>query len=166
MPWYDDNYEPRHPQPDPYSLTDFEIDTTALGDAYRTSVKPNQLQRSSMRTIKDHKVLPNDPLTIRVTDEPGPGGANHQYQITGFDDPQRVVTIGFQKGPIKENGVNDLTHEVLLAIVIDRLRSFQAGPYACGENEAALTYVQSALGVLKRRTIERMNRGVEGTSTK
>jgi hypothetical protein len=33
----------------------------------------------------------------------------------------------FQNGPIAEVGVNGVTHEVLLAIVADRLRSFQKG---------------------------------------
>lgn len=39
-----------------------------------------------MRTINDHKVnSANDKLEIAVEDEPGAGGANHRYSITGFD---------------------------------------------------------------------------------
>jgi len=39
-----------------------------------------------MRTINDHQVNPaNESLQIRVLDEPGHGGANHLYEIVGFD---------------------------------------------------------------------------------
>lgn len=122
-----------------------------------------------MRTINDHKVNPaNDKLTITVTDEPGAGGANHIYQVSGFNVPgapegSGYTTISFQNGPIAEAGVNGLTQEVLIAICCDRLRSFQAGPYACRDNAVALTKLDEAQMWLQRRTLERMRRGVEGT---
>ena len=133
-----------------------------------------------MRTIDDHKVSPaNDTLNIAVEDEPGAGGANHLYTVTGFNteknpsepftdrygQPATHTTILFQNGPIAEAGVNGLTHEVLLAIVADRLRSFQKGPYACKANACALTHIEEAQHWLQQRTIERMRRGVEGTHT-
>ena len=95
------------------------------------------------RTIDDHKVNPaNDTLTVTVIDEPGAGGANHAYDIEGG---AAVPThIRFQNGPINAdgNGVNGVTHEVLLAIVADRLRSFQKGPYSCKANACALTHIE------------------------
>lgn len=131
-----------------------------------------------MRTIEDHKVNPaNDVIQIAVTDEPGAGGANHRYEITGFDTVDNASNtdaegyrsiflkqvILFQNGPINEVGVNGITQEVLLAIVADRLRGFQAGPYACKANACALTHLEEAMHWLQQRTIERMRRGVEGT---
>lgn len=130
-----------------------------------------------MRELTEHKVNPtNDRLTIQVLDEPGAGGANHLYQITGGDflsnpsaictgDPDGDIFILFQNGPIQEVGVNGVTHEALLAIVADRLRSFQAGPYSCKENACALTHIEEALHWLHSRTLKRMQRGVEGTHT-
>jgi len=116
-----------------------------------------------MRVIEDHKVnQANDTLTISVIDEPGAGGANHQYVVTGIAN-HPGVHINFQNGPILENGVNGLTQEVLLAIVADRLRSFQAGPFSCKANACALTHIEEAQHWLQQRTIERMRRGVEGT---
>lgn len=53
----------------------------------------------------------------------------------------------------------------MLAIVADRLRSFQNGPYACRENAIALTKVEEAQQWLRSRTLARMRRGVEGTHT-
>ena len=135
-----------------------------------------------MRTIDDHKINPaNDTLTITVIDEPGSGGASHRYEVSGFmvdtnpsgrhpDDftklqETRPAEILFQNGPIPETGVNGLTHEVLLAIVADRLRGFQSGPFASRHNALALTKIEEAQHWLQQRTLERMRRGVEGTHT-
>jgi len=136
-----------------------------------------------MRTLTDH-IVPGDSsnhqLEIQVTDEPGAGGANHRYEITGFDTKTNpsakssdldsanfpYLLILFQNDPIKEASVNGITQEALLAIVIDRLRSFQSGPYACQENADALICCESALLQLQERTKKRLARGVEGTLSK
>jgi hypothetical protein len=128
-----------------------------------------------MRLVTDH-IVDNDTapqLEIRVVDAPGAGGANHEYEIVhpgGIclnDEGKNVVgevthRISFQNGPIKEFGVNGVTQEALLAVVIDRLRSFQAGPFSCAANGAALQHVEAALNLLQNRTRERIRRGVEG----
>jgi hypothetical protein len=135
-----------------------------------------------MRELTDHIVSGDQAvqLKIEVTDQPGQGGACHKYEITGFDtegNPSATGETGyrhnfsravvlFQNGPIKEYGVNGITGEALLAIQIDRLRSFQAGPYACLENAIALTKIEEALMWLQRRTVARIKRGVEGTMEK
>lgn len=133
-----------------------------------------------MRKLHDHKVNPaNDKLEIFVVDEPGAGGANHRYEIAGQDprtndsahDYEKSAwtdncVILFQNGPIPEKGVNGVTQEALLAIVADRLRSFQAGPFACRENALALTKIEEAMHWLHHRTRARMARGVEGTHQK
>ena len=133
-----------------------------------------------MRHLTDHIVSGDQAvqLDIMVTDEPGAGGANHRYEVSGFDatdNPSnydreldtsgpKQLTVIFQNGPIKEHGVNGVTQEALLAVVIDRLRSFQAGPFSCRENAIALTHVEEALMWLQRRTVARIKRGVEGTN--
>jgi hypothetical protein len=131
-----------------------------------------------MRELTEHKVNPaNDTLTIEVLDGEGAGGANHHYLIGGFHTAtnhsvnypgsvlsnETSVNIEFQNGPINEKGVNGVTQEALLAIVADRLRSFQKGPYSCKANACALTHIEEAQHWLQQRTIERMRRGVEGT---
>lgn len=127
-----------------------------------------------MRELTSHKVNGlNEALRIDVLDEPGAGGACHRYVIyRPFDEFNRelnaspVCHITFQNGPIAEAGVNGISQEALLAIVEDRLKCFQAGPYACRENAIALTKIQEAMHWLHHRTRERMARGVEGTSEK
>ena len=118
-----------------------------------------------MRTIEYHKINPaNDTLDVVVVDAPGHGGASHVYRIdhanTAGCDP--LMTVNFQNGPIAEHGVNGVTQEILLSIVIDRLRSFQAGPFSSRENALALTKCEEALHWLQQRTLDRMRRGVEG----
>lgn len=119
-----------------------------------------------MRTIDSHQIPGNpvnDGIEIKTIDAPGPGGANHIYQITPLNGTR--CTLNFQHGGVPENGVNGVTQEALLAVVIDRLRSFQAGPFPSHHNEVALSLCDRALIVLHQRTLDRMARGVEGKLT-
>ena len=117
------------------------------------------------RHLIDHIVDQDkaEQLGIVVLDELGPGGAHHLYAIS-LDAFHPGLLVSFQKGPIGEVGLNGVSHEALLAIVIDRLRCFQEGPYASEYNRLALVHLRQGLDCLKRRTAERLERGVEGTS--
>ena len=131
-----------------------------------------------MRIIEDHIIRPSPyELQVSADDSPGPGGANHLYMIRNFDTatnlscpsgrhgmPAQHATILFQNGPILEAGVNGVTNEALLVVVIDRLRGFQKGEFSCRENALALTHIETGLHWLQQRTIERLRRGVEGMS--
>lgn len=124
-----------------------------------TPILPNGYRR-----ITTHVVNPlNDRLNIFVIDRPGAGGVNHKY-LCEFPHAKYDVVISFQNGPIAENGINGVTHEALLAIVLDRLECFQKGQYQCRENAIAYTKIEEALMWLQRRTLKRMARGVEGKS--
>jgi len=159
-----------------------------------------------MRTITEHVVEGDTAPQVKifVPDSPGPGGANHYYEIswkqenekcnlpygsisvdfpkqqvgtaTGqggdtliIDDPlntSQECAVSFQCGPIKEVGVNGVTESALLAILLDRLRSFQAGPFPSEYNEHAIRHGEQMLWMLQGRTRERIARGVEGTYQK
>lgn len=127
-------------------------------------IEQSEAEVKMLRYLTDHQIgNASSEIAIAVVDEPGQGGANHQYAAYFPHSTIRCVSIDFQNGPIAEVGVNGVTHEVLLAIVIDRLRSFQKGPYSCKANACALTHIEEAMHWLQQRTIERMRRGVEGT---
>lgn len=126
------------------------------------------------REITDHIVDGDQAsqLKIDVLDQQGAGGANHVYVIRGANlarnealrnaplvDGERIV---FQCGGIPDNGVNGITNEALLAIVIDRLECFQAGPFPSQDNATALQNAREALRALQKRTMARIRRGVEG----
>ena len=107
--------------------------------------------------------------TVKAAATPGNGGARHHYTISikaeflKPDQEQKLLDINFQDGPIKEAGINGLMDENLIAILIDRLRGFQSGPYACSYNAEALMNLEIALGVLQDRTASREKQGIEGT---
>lgn len=123
-----------------------------------------------VRELTNHRVNGlNEFLRVVAVDEPGAGGANHEYMIR-LDTTEATAgtfawcSIKFQNGPILEVGVNGISNEALLAIVEDRLASFQEGPFACRENALALTKLQEAMMWLQWRTRGRIMRGVEGTA--
>ena len=122
-----------------------------------------------MRKIEHHKTNEcNEAITITADDRDEKyGNASHQYGCEWLDDESasiRMCVINFQRGPIKEVGVNGITNEALLAILIDRMEGFQSGPFACEHNSVALEHVRAALRQLVLRTMERLTRGVEGTN--
>lgn len=162
-----------------------EMDRESFVDTY-SQAKPGEVmklaagidlaflpeQSSGPRRIRTHEVNGlNEALVIGVLDGPGPGGANHVYQIAlndgaagGHELLRTLCTLKFQNGPIGEAGFNGLSNEAVMAVVADRLEGFQNGPFACRENELALNLTRAAMHILKGRTRERMARGVEGTN--
>lgn len=74
--------------------------------------------------------------------------------------------VHFQEGPIKENGVNGVCNEDLIAMVICRLEHFNQSEFRCRENSMAITKLEEALLWLRKRTMGREQRGVEGTHIK
>jgi hypothetical protein len=129
-----------------------------------------------MRQLTDHIVKGDTApqLTVTVLDEPGHGGACHQYSIqyepseteTAQHHNNLICYINFQNGPIKTYGVNGVTEAALLAVLVDRYKAFQAGPFACAENSDVLRYLGEALKWTTQRTRNRIARGVEGTNQK
>lgn len=119
--------------------------------------------KTKMRTLTDHKLNGlNEALNINVTYEPGHGGACHRYEVTGFDTEKNASATNAEG--YKTSFGRLVIQEALLAIVIDRLRSFQEGQYKCRENAIALTHLEDALMWLQKRTRDRLARGVEGTN--
>jgi len=107
----------------------------------------------------------NPNIKIKVLDDRGFGNANHKYDIVSkHDSDESFACINFQKGPLQENDLNGCFQEDLIEICIDRLRSFQAGEFACRENKLALMKLEEALMWLEKRTNDRVRRGVEGKS--
>jgi len=112
-------------------------------------------------------VAVNGPRTIIATDQPGPGGARHRYQIVETGNLGRVLgEISLQLGPEGEAGINGVQHVDLLAIVQHRLDCFQRGPFASPVNEVTCGAVSAAIASENTRTRRRALAGVEGTSAK
>lgn len=90
--------------------------------------------------------------------------APHHFTVSTADGQTDLAQIDFQEGPIKENGVNGVCNEDLICMVVTRLEHFQNSPFACRENALAITKLEEALLWLRKRTMDREVRGVEGTN--
>lgn len=115
---------------------------------------------SALHTTKYSKVLVEEDYKYN---------APHNYFILSIEPEQPfsklLLNIHFQEGPIKECGVNGVMGEDLINIVIDRLQHFNRSEFACRENAMAITKLEEALMWLRKRTVSREQRGVEGTHT-
>lgn len=78
----------------------------------------------------------------------------HKYQISNGES--WLDTIEFQRGAIAENGVNGVTSEVLIEILIHRTNALNA-QLPCPENEKVVSALLSALDALEER--RKNNRG-------
>ena len=109
--------------------------------------------------------------TVFAVDEPGNGGANHEYAVSFIGavskDDVKGVKIQFQHGARKdENAIHGILDTDLLEIVRDRLKGFQNGDFATRENAIALTHIEEALLWMNKRVEDRAERNVLGTYKK
>lgn len=74
----------------------------------------------------------------------------------------RAGHLAFQSGPIGEFGVNGITNELLIEVLMDRIHKLHA-IMPCRENLLVEKNLGDALFWLKERTRKRREQGVEGT---
>ena len=83
-----------------------------------------------------------------------PGGAQMKY-------PPTPVKIDFQEGPVRTSGVNGVTNEALLAILIDRTEVLDS-QFPCLENKVALEHMREALRAFEARiALEHMREALQ-----
>lgn len=104
------------------------------------------------------------------TDENGVAVDAMSGQFDGFDvegHSYQVLTgpsahhLEFQRGGVKEAGVNGLTNEAVLAVLIHRTNVLNKR-FPCRENALAITNMEQALMWFEKRTRDRQARNVEG----
>jgi len=121
-----------------------------------------------MRQITDHHdghglaetmLVEADPI------DPDAGGASHHY-VVSLEGAQ-LARIQFWHGPRHEPGSQPgILDSVLLAILIDRMRGFEAGVFSCPTNRDVREHCEAALRALQARADERARRGVLGQAVK
>lgn len=113
----------------------------------------------------------NDRIHITADEQdPNSGNASHHY-IGRIDEDTAheaiCIDIQFQHGPRNvEGSVPGATEAAVIAVLIDRLRGFQSGPFSCRENALVLTKLEEALQWTQHRARERHRRGVLGKNEK
>jgi hypothetical protein len=105
-----------------------------------------------MQVYKDHNGL------IVNNFEQVPQDKGHLYHVFLAES---TACVSFQRGPVPNHGVNGLTNECLLAILIHRTR-FINDQFPCEENRMAIEHMEKALQSFNDRTNNRIARGVEG----
>jgi hypothetical protein len=124
-------------------------------------VKHDLLTNKYTRVLHEDKFTNNAPHNFLVVK------ADAEIKENTFPQAKDVVGhLHFQEGPIKEAGVNGVMGEDLISMVICRLEHFNQTDFRCKENSMAITKLEEALLWLRKRTIGRENRGVEGTHIK
>lgn len=124
---------------------------------------------------------------VGSTDEAHPvNGAHHDYALwRALDDQEAMgcytdlsdsggqpneICVGlllFQRGPRHEIDSTPGTLDgAVLSVLIDRQECFQAGPFACPENEIVLGHLRAALAATIARAKERAARNVLGKNEK
>lgn len=117
------------------------------------------------------KPLKHDLLTTKYTNVRHEAefsfNAPHYFEVIAGDSGtgELLGAVHFQEGPIKDAGVNGVNNEDLIAMVICRLEHFNRSEFSCRENSMAITKLEEALLWLRKRTMGREQRGVEGTHT-
>jgi hypothetical protein len=141
-------------------------------DGY-VSWSPKHVFESAYRKTGKLVELKHDLLTTKYTtvlhEEEFSFNAPHHFEVyadKGQPVPYLVGAVHFQEGPILEAGVNGVCNEDLIAMVITRLEHFNESPFRCRENSMAITKLEEALLWLRKRTMGREQRGVEGTHVK
>ena len=124
-----------------------------------------------MHEIKEAQRLSilNRAITI-LAEEPEDGAASARYAIRVAPSRARAeelrVELPFQRGAVGPDGsnINGISDEALIEVLINRLKAFQSGKWACETNGTALSHLESALAALEDRTVMRRSAGVEGTT--
>lgn len=152
------NPVPIEPRPGPYEPG--ELDAVPYGSGNPLPVP---------ELVADHRLAqPDYPLDIHCTARDPDGIVPKTYLLEFFTAIAGAATIGgrleinFQSGPLVAHGVNGVTNEALIAIVLDRLRHMQLTCYSTIENSRAIEALELALAHLHMRTLDRRMRGVEG----
>ena len=116
-----------------------------------------------MREITIHKSHDQDRQPkLTAMGHIGTGGSEQLYRIEFKCPDGSEMHLPLDFISLEHDGV---TNEALLAVVIDRLEGFQAGPFNCTENAVAQDHARAALNMLHARTMARIARGVENQAT-
>lgn len=87
------------------------------------------------------------------------GAAPHTFYILRkgeeFHPSYSMSTVVFQHGSTEERGINGITNEDLIAIILHRLEKFQLGEFSCEDNAKAIHHLEIALLFLNSRAIDR-----------
>jgi hypothetical protein len=110
----------------------------------------------------DTDLISEENTHIVIDEESFSNNSYHNYEILKCNNNKLLCEIHFQEGPINEVGCNGIFIEDLINICINRLENFQKSDFSCHENAVAITKLEESLMWLRKRTNNRIKRGVQG----
>ena len=110
----------------------------------------------------EHDLITTDNTHIAIDNDSFAFNAPHDYEILSVNTNKELCKIHFQQGGVKESGRNGIFMEDLIAICINRLENFQNSDFRCRENAVAITKLEESLMWLRKRTLNRQKRNVQG----
>ena len=143
-----------------YSIPQPVLKSTGFNKKGVNIMQTNELEVNLKFKLMPRKEKPYFKLSALKLGAPSRGGAETLYLVQDTEG-EYLTTLKFQDRPIPA-GVNGLTNEFLLEVVIDRLKGFQGGEFPCDHNQRALDKIEEALEILIDRHEEREKRNVQG----
>ena len=98
-------------------------------------------------------------ITIQAMEVDERGGMFYRFLKDGSTP---LCTLHFQSGHPDAVGINGLTNEDVISMLLHRLGSLQK-KVPCAENERAIYSLKNAMDYLESRTKDRRLREIEGT---
>lgn len=115
--------------------------------------------------IKQEKIIERNGMTVDSITHHADGvdivPEGCEYHVSHSEGDGDVAYIMFQNGPVSDNGINGLTNEVLLEILLHRTAVLDSR-FPCHENKMALKHMREALVFLDMRTKRRSKEGNTG----
>jgi hypothetical protein len=154
------------------TITDHH-DGHGLNDKIRIEADAKDMERGGGASHRYFAVIdlgPSDSTFVEDLDERLSGSDNPVEYVrdsAGNRAELTVAEIQFQHGPRADaTSMPGITEAVLYAILLDRLRAFQAGPFPSKQNEEQIELLERCLISTKGRADERAARGVLGKNEK
>lgn len=130
------------------------LTVTSVGEENRAGAR-NRYEITGFQPLQNPLADPKRLASLNMLREGAEAGnPEMKLELARVMGQQEPLVILFQHGNPGTEGVNGITMESLLAVVIDRLEGFQAGPYACEENRQAMNKIQRGLTLLQRRQLK------------
>ncbi|MDR1695605.1 MAG: hypothetical protein LBR69_03100 [Endomicrobium sp.] len=118
---------------------------------------------SSKEMVEVKNPLFTQKYTVVYAEKDYKYNAPHLYHVISEQSGEILGAVHFQEGPIRETRVNGVMNEDLLLMVLERLNCFQNSEFKCRENALAITKIEEAVMWLRKRTMGREEKGIEGT---
>jgi hypothetical protein len=115
--------------------------------------------------IDDELIREDNPIGISMeSDEEMEFDTYHHFQFHNKKTGDVLLDLRYQKGGVKNHGVNGINSGDVIMAEIIRLRAAQNGQLSCKENAMVITHLEAAMLWNNKRADRRVKELTEGTN--